>query len=286
MAGAKEIRTKIKSIRNTQKITKAMEKVATSKMRKAQQRMVAARPYAEKLRRTISHLAHANPEYKHPFLAEREAKRVAYLVVASDRGLCGGLNMNLFRTVVRASKEWRDGGAEVEYAAIGSKAVSFFRRVGGKVTAEASHLGDVPHLEQLIGPVKVLLDAYREGRVDRVFLASNEFVNTMSQKPVLRQLLPVVASEDEALPALWDYIYEPEAEDLMEAVLTRYAESQAYQSVVENGACEQAARMVAMKAASDNAGKIINKLQLAYNKARQASITKELAEIVGGAAAV
>lgn len=286
MAGAKEIRTKIKSIRNTQKITKAMEKVATSKMRKAQQRMVASRPYAEKLRRTISHLAHANPEYKHPFLAQREPKRVAYLVVSSDRGLCGGLNMNLFRTVVRATREWKAKDVEVEYAAIGTKAVSFFRRVGGKVLAEASHLGDVPHLEQLIGTVKVLMDAYRDGKIDRVYLASNEFVNTMTQKPALRALLPVQPSDDEALLERWDYLYEPDAETLLETVLSRYAESQAYQSVVENSACEQAARMVAMKAASDNAGKIINQLELAYNKARQASITKELAEIVGGAAAV
>ncbi|MDE2148596.1 MAG: F0F1 ATP synthase subunit gamma [Gammaproteobacteria bacterium] len=286
MAGAKEIRTKIKSVQNTQKITKAMEKVATSKMRRAQQRMLAARPYAEKLRRTIGHLARANPEYRHPFLVEREVKRVAFIVVATDRGLCGGLNMNLFRAVVREAREARERGAEVAFAVTGNKGIGFFRRVGGKVLSEASHLGDTPHVEQLIGPIKVLLDAYCAGELDGVFLCSNEFVNTMSQNPVIRQVLPILPVDTDGLLKSWDYIYEPEAASLLNDLLVRYIESQTYQAVVENLACEQAARMVAMKAASDNAGKIINQLQLDYNKARQAGITKELAEIVGGAAAV
>jgi ATP synthase F1 subcomplex gamma subunit len=285
MAGAKEIRTQIKSIRNTQKITKAMEKVATSKMRKAQMRMVASRPYADRLRRTVGHLAHAGAAH-HPFLDERPAKRVAFLVISSDRGLCGGLNVNLFRQVVRATREWRERGAEVQYAVIGNKAVGFFRRLGGKVVAEASYLGDTPHLEQIVGPVKVLLDAYRAGELDRVFIASNGFVNTMSQSPTIRQIVPVEPIEDDRLSKDWDYIYEPDARDLLDFLLVRYTEAQTYSGVVENSACEQSARMVAMKAASDNAGKIINELQLAYNKARQAAITKELAEIVGGAAAV
>ena len=289
MAGAKEIRTKIKSVKNTQKITRAMEKVAMSKMRKAQERMIQARPYAAKILRTVGHLAQANPEYKHPFMVEREVKRVAFIVVSSDRGLCGGLNTNLFRATVRGIREWRDKGVEAEYAVIGNKAVSFFKRVGGKVTAQVAHLGDKPHLEQLLGTIKVATDAYRSGTVDRVFLVSNQFVNTMTQKPTIRQLLPLsVAGDEGSLKGdhPWDYIYEPDAIELLDTVLTRYLESQVYQAVVENSACEQSARMVAMKAATDNAGKIINSLQLAYNKARQASITKELSEIVGGAAAV
>lgn len=286
MAGAKEIRTKIRSIQNTQKITKAMEKVATSKMRKAQNRMLAARPYAEKMRAVVGHMRRGNLMYHHPFLVEREVRKVAYLVVATDRGLCGGLNMNLFRSIVRETREWQEKGVQVEFAVIGSKAVSFFRRVGGNVLAEASRLGDNIHVEQLIGVVKVLADAYREQGVDRVLLASSEFVNTMSQKPRTRQLLPVPPMDDEALPKHWDYIYEPNDERLVDSILVRYVESVVYETVVENAACEQAARMVAMKSASDNAGKIIDGLQLAYNKARQASITKELAEIVGGAAAV
>jgi len=289
VAGAKEIRTKIKSVKNTQKITRAMEKVAMSKMRKAQERMVQARPYAAKILRTVGHLAQANPEYKHPFMVEREVKRIAYIVVSSDRGLCGGLNTNLFRTAVRSIREWKDKGVEAEYALIGNKAVGFFKRVGGKVGAQVAHLGDKPHLEQLLGTIKVVTDAYRAGEVDRVFLVSNQFVNTMTQKPTVRQLLPLsVAADEGALKGShpWDYIYEPDAIELLDTVLTRYLESQVYQAVVENSASEQSARMVAMKAATDNAGKIINSLQLAYNKARQASITKELAEIVGGAAAV
>lgn len=289
MAGAKEIRTKIKSVKNTQKITRAMEKVAISKMRRAQLRMSAARPYAEKILRTICHLAQANAEYRHPFTIERPIKRVAVLLVSTDRGLCGGLNTNLFRATVRAVREWREQGIEVEFAVFGSKGLSFFRRVGGTIIAQNSQLGDKPHLEQLLGTIKVLTDAYREGRIDRLYLAGTQFVNTMSQRPQVRQLLPVaseVAGQGEKLADNWDYIYEPNAIELLDTVLQRYVESQIYQAVIENVASEQSARMVAMKSATDNAGKIISGLQLAYNKARQASITKELAEIVGGAAAV
>lgn len=286
MPGAKEIRTKIKSVKNTQKITRAMEKVAMSKMRRAQERMVAARPYAEKIRVVLGHLAAANLEYKHPFTVEREAKRVAYLVVSSDRGLAGGLNMNAFRATVRNIKEWKDKGVEVDVALVGNKAVAFFKRIGGKVLGTASQLGDKPQLEQLLGVIKLLSDAYREGKVDRVYVVSTEFVNTMTQKPVTRQLLPVERIKDEGLLSNWDYIYEPSSAELMDTVLQRYVESQVYQAVIENAASEQAARMVAMKSATDNAGKIIGDLQLSYNKARQASITKELSEIVGGAAAI
>lgn len=286
MAGAKEIRTKIKSVKNTQKITRAMEKVAMSKMRKAQDRMAAARPYAERLRRTLGHLAQANLEYKHPFMVEREVKRVAFLIVSTDRGLCGGLNMNVFRATIRAIREWQAKGVEAELVLVGNKAISFFRRVGGKVLASATQLGDRPQLEQLMGIIKVLSDAYRDGQVDRVFVVANQFVNTMTQRADVVQLLPVQPSDSEGLLEHWDYLYEPDAVELLDTVLARYTESQIYQAVIENAASEQSARMVAMKAASDNAGKIINQLQLQYNKARQANITKELAEIVGGAAAV
>lgn len=287
MAGAKEIRTKIKSVKNTQKITRAMEKVAMSKMRRAQERMLSARPYSEKILRTITHLARANAEYRHPFMLERPIKRVAVLLVSTDRGLCGGLNTNLFRTTVRAFREWREKDIEVDFAVFGAKGVSFFKRVGGNIVAQNSQLGDRPHLEQLLGTIKVLTDAYREGRIDRLYLAGTQFVNTMTQKPQLRQLLPVEgASGETGLSDKWDYLYEPNAIDLLDTVLQRYVESQVYQAVIESVASEQSARMVAMKAATDNANKIINGLQLAYNKARQASITKELAEIVGGAAAV
>lgn len=287
MAGAKEIRSKIKSVKNTQKITRAMEKVAISKMRRAQVRMTEARPYAEKIRRTIAHLSQANTEITHPFMADRPVKRVGVLVVSTDRGLCGGLNTNLFRQLTRSIREWRDAGIEAEYAVIGNKGLSFFRRVGGKVVAQNSNLGDKPHLDQLLGAIKVLTDAYREGRIDRLYLASTQFVNTMTQRPGVRQVLPVQPDAGvQKLADNWDYLYEPGASELLDTVLQRYVESQVYQAVVENVASEQSARMVAMKAATDNAGKIINGLQLAYNKARQASITKELAEIVGGAAAV
>ena len=286
MAGAKEIRTKIKSVKNTQKITRAMEKVAMSKMRRATERMTLARPYAEKIRRTLGHLALANLEYKHPFTVERETKRVAFLIVSSDRGLCGGLNMNVFRQTIRSIREWKEKGVEVDLALVGNKAVGFFKRIGGKVLATTTHIGDKPQVDQLLGTIKVLSDAYRDGSVDRVYVVSNLFVNTMTQKPTVLQLLPILPVKTEGLLAHWDYLYEPDSKELMDTVLQRYIESQVYQAVIENAACEQSARMVAMKSASDNAGKIINNLQLSYNKARQASITKELSEIVGGAAAV
>lgn len=286
MAGAKEIRTQIKSIRSTQKITKAMQMVAASKMRKVQTRMNASRPYAEKMYKVIGHLAKANPEYRHPFMTARKIKRVGFIVIATDRGLCGGLNINLFKTVLTELRGWREKQVEADFCIVGAKAVAFFRHVGGKVLAQAARLGDTPHVEDIVGTIKVMLDAYRTGEVDRILLVNNVFVNTMRQQPTLTQLLPVVGMEDPELQTHWDYIYEPEARDLLDGVLTRYVESQVYQGVVESAACEQAARMVAMKSASDNAGEMIDSLQLAYNKARQAGITKELAEIVGGAAAV
>ncbi|MDD3447533.1 MAG: F0F1 ATP synthase subunit gamma [Gammaproteobacteria bacterium] len=286
MASGKEIRTKIRSIQSTQKITRAMEMVAASKMRKAQDRMAASRPYAEKMRKVIGHLAMAHPEYKHPFMIEREARRVGFIVVSTDRGLCGGLNANMFKTMVAAMKEWQAKGVEIDICTIGSKAGGFFRRLGGNVVAQASHLGDAPGIIELIGTVKVMLDAYHQGGIDRLYLVSNEFVNTMTQAPGLEQLLPIVPDEDDRLKHHWDYIYEPESQDVLDDLLMRYIESQVYQGVVENIACEQAARMVAMKSASDNAGNLIDELQLAYNKARQAAITQELSEIVAGAAAV
>jgi F-type H+-transporting ATPase subunit gamma len=238
------------------------------------------------MRKVIGHLAKANPEYRHPFMVEREVKRVGFIVISTDRGLCGGLNVNLFKATVAAVRPWMDKGAEVDFCILGAKAVSFFRRFGGKVLAQATHLGDTPHVDDLIGTVKVMLDAYKDGKIDRLFLVNNVFVNTMSQKPTALQLLPTQGIEDEELAEYWDYLYEPEARELLDSVLTRYVESQVYQGAVENAACEQAARMVAMKSASDNAGDLISNLQLVYNKARQAGITKELSEIVGGAAAV
>ena len=286
MAVGKEIRTKIESVRNTQKITKAMEMVAASKMRKAQDRMRATRPYAEKIRRVIGHLRLANPDFKHPYLVEREAKAVGFIVISTDRGLAGGLNVNLFKSTLAAMREWQGKGTDVSMCLIGSKGVQFFRRLNVQTLATVTHLGDRPHVADLIGTVKVMLDQYREGKLDRVFLIHNEFVNTMSQKPVVRQLLPVVTEDEDKLQKLWDYIYEPSAAELLDGVLMRYIESQVYQGAVENVACEMAARMVAMKSATDNAGKLIDELQLIYNKARQAAITKEISEIVGGAAAV
>ncbi|HHH44203.1 MAG TPA: F0F1 ATP synthase subunit gamma [Gammaproteobacteria bacterium] len=287
MAGAKEIRTQIKSIQNTQKITKAMEMVAASKMRKAQDRMRASRPYAEKMRNVVAHMGKAHPEYKHPYLIEREAKRVGLIVISTDRGLCGGLNINLFKSAIRSMKEWRDQSLEIDLAVIGSKAMGFFKRMGGNVVSENSHLGDTPRIEELIGSVKVMLDAYNDGSIDRLYLANNVFVNTMTQTPMVEQLLPVVGDDsDEELKHHWDYIYEPDARTVMDGLLMRYIESLVYQGLVENIACEMAARMVAMKAASDNAGTLIDELQLVYNKARQAAITQELSEIVSGAAAV
>lgn len=286
MAGTKEIRSKIASVKSTQKITKAMQMVATSKMRRAQDRMRLARPYAEKMRATIGHLTQANPDYRHPFMVTREAKAIGIIVISTDRGLCGGLNANLFKSTIYLLREWQQKGAEVSLCTIGSKGLGFFRRLGLPILANVTHLGDRPHVKDLIGTVKVMLDAYREGRIDRLFMVNAHFVNTMTQKPLVEQLLPVepVASGD--LAEHWDYIYEPSAAAILEGVLMRYIESQVYRGAVENVASEMAARMVAMKAASDNAGKLINELQLIYNKARQAAITKELAEIVGGAAAV
>jgi F-type H+-transporting ATPase subunit gamma len=287
MAGVKEIRIKIASFKSTQKITKAMEMVAASKMRKAQDRMRQSRPYAEKIRRVIGHLRKANPDYKHPFLVEREAKSVGFIVISTDRGLAGGLNVNLFKTTLAAMREWQDKGAEISLCLIGSKGVQFFRRLGNaKTLATVTHLGDRPHAADLIGTVKVMLDLYNEGKLDRLFIVNNVFVTTMSQQPTVRQLLPVVTEDEDKLQKMWDYIYEPSAAELLDGVLMRYIESQVYQGAVENVACEMAARMVAMKSATDNAGKLIDELQLIYNKARQAAITKEISEIVGGAAAV
>ncbi len=287
MAGAKEIRTQIKSIKNTQKITKAMEMVAASKMRKAQDRMRASRPYAEKMKNVVAHMGKAHPEYRHPYLIERPAKRIGLIVISTDRGLCGGLNINLFKRTVAAMKQWRDQQLEIDVAVIGTKAMSFFKRLGGNVVAEAPHLGDMPKLEDLIGSVKVMLDAYDKGEIDRLYLANNVFVNTMTQSPEVEQLLPVIGDDsDKQIAHHWDYIYEPDAKQVMDGLLMRYIESLVYQGLVENIACEMAARMVAMKAASDNAGNLIDELQLVYNKARQAAITQELSEIVSGAAAV
>jgi F-type H+-transporting ATPase subunit gamma len=286
MAGAKEIRSKISSIKNTQKITKAMEMVAASKMRKAQDRMRAARPYAEKLRNVIGHLRLTNPDYKHPFLVERQVSALGLIVIASDRGLAGGLNINLFKAALATIKEAESRGQKVQLCLVGTKAVQFFRRLTLPIAATAVHLGDRPEIAQLIGVIKVMLDQYRAGEIDRLVLVNNVFVNTMSQKGTVSQLLPVLPSGQGELQERWDYIYEPSAAELLDALLVRYVESQVYLGAVENVASEMAARMVAMKAATDNAGDLISELQLVYNKARQAAITTELSEIVGGAAAV
>lgn len=287
MAGAKEIRGKIASIKSTQKITSAMEKVAVSKMRKAQARMAASKPYAERIRAVIGHLANANPEYRHAFMVEREVKRVGYIVVSSDRGLAGGLNTNLFKALVRDMGDQRGKGVEIDLAVIGAKGASFFRSFGGNVVAVISHLGEEPAIGDLIGSIKVMLDAYLDGRIDRLYVVSNVFVNTMTQKPTIQQLVPLVPAEGGELQGKhWDYLYEPDAKTLLDGLLVRYVESQVYQAVVENAASEQAARMIAMKNATDNAGDLIKDLQLVYNKARQAAITQEISEIVGGAAAV
>lgn len=293
MAAAKEIRTQIGSIKNTQKITSAMEMVAASKMRKAQDLMKASQPYARQIRNVVSHVADANPEYRHPWMVEREVKRVGYIVVSTDRGLCGGLNVNTFKAVVTDAKAWRDQGAELDFCALGSKGGTFFKSYGGNLVAAKSGLGESPEVEDLIGSVKVMLDAYDEGQLDRLNVVYNEFVNTMTQKPVVRQLLPLSPDmgadphdEEDKRPGSWDYLYEPDAKALLDSLLVRFIESQVYQAVVENGACEQAARMIAMKSATDNAGNLIDDLELVYNKARQAAITQEISEIVGGAAAV
>jgi len=285
MPGTKEIRSKIASVKSTQKITKAMEMVAASKMRRAQDRMRLARPYAERIRTVIGHLNEANPDYRHPFLVEREPKSVGFIIVSTDRGLCGGLNTNVFKSTLMAFKLWQSRGASLQLCLIGTKGLNFFRRLGLPVLASITGLGE-PHVKELIGTVKVMLDAYREGKIDRLFIVNAQFVNTMTQRPVVQQLLPVETVDKAELQEHWDYIYEPNAAEILDGLLMRYIESQVYRAAVETAACEMAARMVAMKAASDNAGKLISELQLVYNKARQAAITKELAEIVGGAAAV
>lgn len=286
MAAGKEIRTKISSIKNTQKITSAMEMVAASKMRRAQERMALGKPYAARIREVIGHVANATPEYHHAYFNERDVKNVGYIVVSSDRGLCGGLNINVFKATVKSMSSWKKQGAGIELCAIGAKATSFFNNFGGKVVASMRGIGEAPQVEDVIGAVKVMLDKFANGEIDRLYVVGNSFVNTMTQTPVVAQLLPLEASEDKSFKHHWDYIYEPEPQELLDALLARYIESQVYQAVVENNACEQAARMMAMKNATDNAGDIIEDLGLIYNKARQASITQELSEIVSGAAAV
>ncbi|MFK5985151.1 MAG: F0F1 ATP synthase subunit gamma [Pseudomonadota bacterium] len=287
MASGKEIRGKISSIKNTQKITSAMEMVAASKMRKSQDRMEASRPYALKMIDVVKHLSQASTEYKHPFLADREVKRVGYIIVSTDRGLCGGLNINLFKETLKSMQDWQEKGAEVDTCVIGSKAISFFKRFGN-IVSSVSHLGDAPKLESLIGLVKTMLDLYQEGKIDRLYVVYNFFKNTMTQTPSVKQLIPINFDQDhdKAIKYHWDYLYEPESETVINSLLDRYIESMIYQAVVENNASEQAARMVAMKSATDNAGDMIGDLEMAYNKARQASITQELSEIVAGAAAV
>jgi len=286
MSGAKEIKSKIGSVQNTQKITSAMEMVAASKMRKAQDAMAASRPYAENMRNVIGHIALGNLEYRHPYMEEREVKRVGYIVVSTDRGLCGGLNINLFKKVLSEAAEYQKNGVEVDFGVVGSKATAFFNSLGSNITSQVSGLGDNPSVTDLIGSVKVMLTAYDNGEIDKLYVVYNKFVNTMTQQPTIDQLLPLPKSDDDQIKHRWDYLYEPDAQTLLETLLVRYTESQVYQGVVENLACEQAARMVAMKAATDNAGDLIDNLQLVYNKARQASITQELSEIVAGAAAV
>ncbi len=287
MPGSKEIRTKIKSVQNTRKITKAMEMVAASKMRKAQQRMRAARPYAEKIRNVAAHMSHANPEYRHPFLVERNSvKKVGIIVVTSDKGLCGGLNTNVLRMALAKMREWEGEGEQFEVCAIGNKGLGFMQRLKANLVSHVTGLGDTPHMDKLIGAVKVMLSGYTEDRFDRLVIFYTKFLNTMKQEPVMEQLLPLSGDAMGAPEGTWDYLYEPEAKVVIDQVLTRYIEALIYQAVSENIASEQSARMVAMKAASDNAGNVIGELQLIYNKSRQAAITKELSEIVGGAAAV
>ncbi len=286
MASGKEIRTQISSIKSTQKITSAMEMVAASKMRKAQDRMQRGKPYSQRMKAVIGHLANSTPEYKHAFMDQREVKRVGFIVVSTDRGLCGGLNINLFKKALGSMKQHSDDGIEIDLCLVGAKGAGFFNTYGGNIVASVRDLGEDPAIADLIGSVKVMLDAFEEGRIDKLYLVNNEFVNTMTQDPGVQQLLPLEPIEDEQLKHHWDYIYEPDARELLDGLLVRYVESLVYQAVVENGACEQAARMIAMKSATDNAGDLIDSLQLAYNKARQAAITQELSEIVGGAAAI
>jgi len=286
MAVGKELRTKINSVKNTQKITKAMEMVAASKLRKTQDRMAASRPYADRIRTVIGHLSEANPDYQHPFLETREIKRVGYILITTDRGLCGSLNVNLFRAVLNDMREWQEKDVEVDVCLIGAKGMAFFRRLKTNVVAATSHLGDAPTVADLLGTITAMTDAYQKGKIDRLFLVHNVFVNTMSQTPEIKTLIPVEAADGDDLQDHWDYIYEPDAVDLLDNVLNRYIESQVYRAAVENVACEMASKMVAMRSATDNAGDFIDRLQLAYNKARQAAITQEISEIVGGAAAV
>lgn len=286
MAGAKEIRTQISSIKSTQKITSAMEMVAASKMRKAQDRMEVGKPYATRIRSVVGHIANSSPEYKHAYMQEREVKRVGIIVVSTDRGLCGGLNTNLFKQAIKTMQSYDEQNVAIDVCTVGTKAGAFFSSLGANITASVKDLGEAPTASDLIGAVKVVLDAFTEGDIDKVYLVANEFVNTMVQTPKVQQLLPLEADEENQTAHRWDYIYEPDAQTLLDGLLTRYIESQVYQAVVENAACEQAARMVAMKSATDNAGDIIDGLQLVYNKARQAAITQELSEIVSGAAAV
>ncbi|MGH8049897.1 MAG: F0F1 ATP synthase subunit gamma [Arenimonas sp.] len=287
MAGGREIKTKIKSVQNTRKVTRALEMVSASKIRKAQERMKASRPYARLIKQMIGHIAKANSEYTHPFMVDRsDIKRIGYIVVSTDRGLCGGLNSQMFRRILADMREWQAKGVEIDVVCVGQKAATFFRRLKVNVTGTVTHLGEKPQLEKLVGVIKVMLDAFSAGKLDRVFLNYSDFVNTMTQKPTQDQLLPLPASESLQSKHDWDYIYEPNAETVLDHVMTRYVESLVYQAVLENLASEQAARMVAMKSASDNASKLIETLQLIYNKARQAAITQEISEIVGGAAAV
>jgi F-type H+-transporting ATPase subunit gamma len=286
MAAGKEIRTKISSIQSTQKITSAMEMVAASKMRKAQDRMKLGKPYARRMRSVVGHIANSAPEYRHIYMQEREIRRVGFIVISTDRGLCGGLNINLFKSMIKSMKSWDDQNIEIDLCLVGAKAAAFFRSYGGNVISAVRDLGEEPSIANLIGGVKTMLDAYEDGKIDRLFLVGNEFVNTMTQSPTVEQLLPLEAEESDEMKHHWDYIYEPDAKELLEGHLKSYIESQVYQAVVENGACEQAARMLAMKNATDNAGDLIDDLQLVYNKARQASITQELSEIVSGAAAI
>ena len=286
MAIGKEIKKKIGSFENMQKITSAMQMVAASKMRRTQERMREGKPYADKIRQAIGHLANANPEYRHVYMVSREVRRVGYLVVSTDKGLCGGLNVNLFRALLRDMAEWHAKGVESDLALVGNKAAAFFRSVGGNILGAVSDVGENPVLADLIGNVKVMFDAYEEGKIDRLYIASNDFVNTMTQSPQMRQLLPLDPDAGEELQHRWDYLYEPDARELIEGLVMRFIESQVYQAVVENGACEQAAKMIAMKNATDNAETLIDELRLIYNNARQAAITQEIAELVGGAAAV
>ena len=286
MAGGKEIRTKISSIKNTQKITKAMEMVSASKMRKAQDTMQLGKPYAHRIRAVIGHVANAKPEYRHAYFDTREVKRVGYIVISTDRGLCGGLNINAFKATVASMKEYADQGVDIDIATIGGRAATFFNNYGGNVVASVRDMGETPELTDVIGSVRVLLDKFDNDEIDRLMLVSNDFINTMTHQPTVLQLLPILPSEEGDLQHHWDYIYEPDAQELLEGLMLRYIESQVYQAVVENNACEQAARMLAMKNASDNAGDLIEELGLVYNKARQAAITQELSEIAGGAAAV